>query len=183
MHKFLIIILAVGICFANNYIVNGDFEQTQTVGWTQTTYGGASIYRSTSYDPDPDYEVYLYKASGTTGHAMLYQTVDVPTTQIDFKITAKLWAWDNYSGAWAGAGVFITYLDGSNNRLGDTRICMRSSDCPWADSPISHIMPVYDSLWHSYSFNIQAELANLPGINVLDIDKIKISLVDSVVHC
>jgi hypothetical protein len=183
MQKCFILIIAIGLCFASNYITNGDFEQVQTVGWTQSTYGSASITRGTTYDPDPDYEIYLYKASGTTGHATLYQIADIPTTHLDFKVNAKLWAWDNYGGAWAGAAVILSYLDASNTTLGDTRICMRSSDCPWTDGPTCHIIAVYDSLWHTYTFNIYDELANLAGVDASEVDKIKVTLVDSVIHC
>ena len=183
MQKSLILILAIGLCFASNYITNGDFEQVQSVGWTQSSYGSATITRGTAYDPDPDYEIYLYKASGTTGHATLQQTVDIPTTHIDFKVTAKLWAWDNYSGAWAGAAVVVGYLNASNQLLGDTKICMFSYDCPWTNSPTCHIMQIYDSLWHDYEFNIHEELANLPGVDAAEVAKIRVTLVDSVVHC
>lgn len=183
MQKSFILILAIGLCFASNYIVNGDFEQTQAVGWIQSTYGSATITGATAYDPDPDYEIYLYKYSGTTGHAILDQTTDIPTTHVDFKVTAKLYAWDNHSGAWAGAGVVVRYLDASNAVLGDTRICMRSNGCPWADSPTCHVIPVYDSLWHIYSFNVHNELANLSGVDANDVAKIKVTLVDSVSHC
>lgn len=183
MQKSLILIIAIGFCFASNYITNGDFEQTQTVGWTQSTYGTATITRGTAYDPDPDYEIYLYKASGTTGHATLYQIADIPTTHVDFKVTAKLYAWDNYSGAWAGAAVVVSYLDEANTLLGDTKICMRSNGCPWIDGPTCHIIAVYDSLWHNYSFNIHDELANLPGVDANDVAKIKVTLLDSIVHC
>lgn len=184
MHRCLILVLLIGICGATNYITNGDFEQEFTNGWLQSIYGTAvTITRGTGYDPDPDYEAYLYKGTGTSGHAMLYQTVDIPTIHIDFSVQLKCNAWDNYTGAWAAAGVIVGYLDESNVFLGDTRICMYSPDCPWQNSATCHIIDVNDTQWHDYEFNINEELANLPGIDPLEVKKIKVTLIDSVIYC
>jgi len=114
---------------------------------------------------------------------MLYQTAEIPTIDIDFSVSAKLYAWDNHASAWAGAAVVVWYLDASNVALGNTRICYRSSGCPWNNSSTCHVIPVYDSLWHDYSFNLEDELANIPEVLPGDVKKIKVVLVDSVIHC
>jgi hypothetical protein len=165
-------------------MVNGDFEQALTVGWTQAMYGGGTtIIRGTTYDPDPDYEAYVYKATGTTGYAQLLQIANIPTCNTDLSFSAKLYAWDNYSGAWAGAAVVIGYLDSTNALLGETRICQWSYDCPWVNAANCHIIQVTDSLWHSYSMNILDELLYVPAVDPDEVAKIKITLEAQVVHC
>lgn len=184
MKRFLVLIMLISISAASNYVSNGDFEQALTVGWTQMmTGGGTTISRSTTYHPDPDYEVYLYKATGTSGYAQLWQVADIPTCNMDLCFSAKVYAWDNYSGAWAAAGVMIAYLDNADNVLGETRICQWSYDCPWINTPECHIIQVTDSLWHDYTFNIQDELANLPAVDPNEVAKIKVTLDAEVIHC
>jgi hypothetical protein len=184
MKRFLVLIVLTGISAASNYVSNGDFEQALSVGWTQTmSGGGTTILRGTTYQPDPDYEVYVYKATGTTGYAQLWQIVDIPTCNMDFSFSAKVYAWDNYNGAWAGAAVVIVYLDNSNTSLGETRICQWSYNCPWTSGADCHIVQVTDSLWHDYSFNLIDELANVPAVDPNEVAKIKITLDAEVVHC
>ena len=176
--------MLVSMGAASNYIINGDFEQAVNIGWTQTTSGaGATVTRNTGYDPDPDYEVYLYKSSGYTGYARLTQTAAIPTCNLNISFNAKVYAWDNYSGAWAGAEVRIEYLDDSNISLGKTRICQISYDCPWAAAPDCHHIQVSDSMWHEYNFNLLDELTNIPAVNPNDVAKIKITLNAEVAHC
>ena len=184
MKRLLILVLMIGIGAASNYIDNGDFEQALSVGWAQTAAGGGTtINRGTNYQPDPDYEVYLYKGTGTTGYARLWQTADVPTCQLDVSFDAKLYAWDNHTGAWAGAAVIIAYLDDANTQLGETRIAMMSPQNPWANSADCHIISVNDSLWHTYNFNIGDELNNVPAVDPDEVTKIQITLDCQVVHC
>lgn len=184
MRRLLLLAFIVAFSFASNYVVNGDFEQPITQGWYQSTAGsGYTITRGTGYDPDPDYEAYLNKATGSGGHAMIYQTRSIPTTNIEFSVHAKMYAWDNHSSAWAGATVIIAYLDASNAVLGQTRICYKSPQNPWQNSPTMHIIQVYDSLWHDYNFNIEDELGNLSDVEPEDVKKIRVALLDTIYHC
>ena len=177
MRVFLVLVILVSLSTASNYIINGDFEQPLTTGWTTIMAGGGTtINRSTTYDPDSDYEVYVYKATGTTGYAQLWQIADIPTCNIDLSFNAKLYAWDNYSGAWAGAAVVIEYLDNSNISLGQTMVCRWSYDCPWTNAADCHIIQVADSLWHTYNFNLLDELANVPAVDPNEVAKVKITL-------
>lgn len=183
MRRYLILVLVIGICGATNYITNGDFEQALSVGWIQSVSGtGSIIVRGTTYDPDPDYEVYLYRPTGN-GFAQLEQTADIPTTNIDFTVAAKLYAWDNNVGAWGVGAVVVAYLDDSSSLLGETRICHRSIGCPWQDGPDCHIIDVNDDLWHTYDFNIAQELANIPAVNPSDVAKVKVSLLAYTLDC
>ena len=169
--SFLFVTPVLGV----ELIANGDFEEPLTTGWESVTSGSNIIInRAINYDPDPDYEAYVYKGTGS-GYARLYQIVDAPTTDLDFAVNTKLYAYATAT-AWSGAAVVISYLDEQSSLLGETYICDRSTYCPWANTPTCHIIPAPDSLWHNYGFNIDDELTNLSGVNPSDIKKIQISL-------
>lgn len=179
----LSVILSLLIGFSTSqYVVNGDFEQDLSVGWKQILNGsGASVNRATNYDPDPDYEVMVRKTDGG-GYALLNQTVTVPTTDIVFSASVRLYAYAT-STAWAGTALSLKYLDISGNVLGQTRICSKTSYCPWANSPTMHLIQAVDSQWHNYSFNVGTELTNLTGVDPLQVNKIEIALFDSTYDC
>ncbi len=188
MHRYLILALIIGLCGANNYVVNGDFELPLTNGWTQYSsngYGG--ITRGTTYHPDPDYEAYVYRqGSGGlgTGYEKLHQTFDVtiPLSHVDFNGSVKLDAWDNGS-SWAGAACALFYLNENGNTLGVTRICRESAGCPWANTSIQHLIYASDTFWHDYSFNIDDELQNLSGVDPSNVAKITVALIDTAYNC
>ncbi|UCC11289.1 MAG: hypothetical protein JSW02_08005 [candidate division WOR-3 bacterium] len=184
MRRYLLLVVIIGLCSASNYITNGDFEAALTTGWTQQQYGTyITITRGTTYDSDPDYEVFLSKGTGT-GYAMIHQTAEIPTLNLDISFNAKLKAWDNYVGAWSAAAVQINYLDATNTVLGDTRVCRFSQDCLWSNSSTRHLIMAPDENWHNYQFNILDELENnLPGIDLQAVDKIQVILIDSTWYC
>lgn len=183
MKKCFIIIFMLGISSAGTFLTNGDFEQELNIGWEQITNGSNIIInRATNYDPDPDYEAYVYKGTGS-GYAKLHQIVNIPTTDLEFSVYTKLYAYDNHTSAWCGAAVVIAYLDESGSLLGDTRICARSTQCPWSNTSTHHIIEATDSLWHNYAFSINDELTNLPGVNPSAIKKIDVALFDTSYHC
>ncbi len=184
MYKCVIFALIFSFAFAGNMMINSAFEQDLSVGWLQSTVGG-TITRATNYDPDPDYEAQAYKGAGN-GNARLYQTVafDCPVSDLNFSIDAKIWAYDNNADTlcWAAAAVIVTYKNSTGARLGDTRICMKTTPCPWASTSTSHLISVFDSLWHQYNFNIATELGNLPGVNPSNVRQIEIALYDTTAH-
>lgn len=181
MKKYFITILAlVGFAFASQFLINGDFEEPLTIGWLQSLYGSmGSINRDPGYDPDPDYEACVYKGTGD-GFAKLYQTVGVPTTDLEFSANAKMYAESDWATCWAGAAVVISYLNESDSLLGETMICYRSLACPWTNNDRRHIIAATDSLWHNYAFNIDDELVNLSGVNAANITRIEVSLLGTV---
>lgn len=185
MKKCLVITLVfAGFIFADNMLVNGDFELDLTTGWVESSAGAYdTITRGTMYEPDPDYEAYVFKGYGS-GFARLAQVINAPSTDLDFSIKAKIYAYDNNADTlcWAASAVIISYLNDLGMLLGDTRICMLTSPCTWQNTPTCHLIPVADSFWHNYSFNIDDELTNLPGVNPLDIGKIEIALYDTTAH-
>ena len=175
----------VGLVSAGNWLINGDFEQDLSTGWT-TTQGGSSITidRATTYESDPDYEVRVEKGAGS-GFATVSQTIDITTPgEFSFSIKAKLYAYDNNADTltYAGTAVKIIYCNTSGTLLGETRICQFTAPCPWQNTSTCHLITVSDSLWHTYSFNLQTELGNLPGVNPANVKKVEVALYDTTAH-
>jgi hypothetical protein len=188
MNKYLIILLLfVSISLAGHLAVNGDFEESLNIGWS-TAFGLQSsldtIDRQTYYDADPDYEVRVKKYDEK--FAKLYQTIDIPTTDLEFSINAKLYALEYGTSAsyWAAAAICLRYLDANGAQLGETRIAHKSTHCPWTNTNTIHLITVTDpNNWHAYNFNIATELTNLPLVNGNNIRKIQIALLDTTNGC
>lgn len=187
MNKYIALFLIIGISNAGVLLTNGDFEQDLDTGWTQTIQGALyldTIDRATNYDPDPDYEARVKKYDAV--YAKLSQTVNIETTDLEFFVSAKLYAYEytptvNY---WASASVVLWYLDNNGDLLGETRICYNSPHCPYINSATFHMIEVADpNNWYDYSFNLDDELINLSGVNPLDIAKIEVALYDTTDGC
>jgi hypothetical protein len=90
MHKYLVLFLIIGISNAGVLLTNGDFEEPLATGWFQGSSGSGfmTIVRETYYDPDPDYEVFVHKGD-ETGSIKLFQTVVIPTTDLEFSVNAN----------------------------------------------------------------------------------------------
>jgi hypothetical protein len=156
-------------------LTNGDFEEPLSPAWDQTITGTtASITRAQHYDPDADYEVYLYKWTGD-GEARLSQTIAVPGLDVEFTANANLFATAT-SSAWSGAALLIAYLDEGDAVLGETCICARSYYCPWTNSSTFHIIEAVPSQWTIYNVKIDEELENLPGIEASRIRQLCVTL-------
>ena len=177
-------LLITAPAFCLELTVNGDFEDPLTTGWDQIIGAVSySITRSTHYDPDPDYEARVNQGTGS-GYVRVFQVFTVPSTDLDFSANLKLYAWDNDpSDPWAGAALIVSYHDDFENLLGETFICIYSDNCPWINTSTRHLIVAADSSWHAYSFNIDTELGNLPGVNPADIEKVKVSLYTQTYHC
>jgi hypothetical protein len=188
MQKYFLLVLAFASAMtAGDLMINGNFEQDLSIGWMQSSIGYyITIDRATTYEPDADYEVQVFKDVGS-GSALLYQAVDLqgmPLSQLQFSCKSKLYAYDNNADTlcYAAAAVIIQYLNQAGTMLGETRICQFTAPCDWASTSTVHLMTVADSLWHSYSFNIATELANLPGVSPSNVKKLKIAMYDTTAH-
>jgi hypothetical protein len=188
MQKYVLFALAfASIVIAGDLMINGNFEQDLSIGWTQSTSGMyITIDRATTYEPDADYEAQVYKDVGS-GFAMLYQTVDLqgmPLDQLQFSCKAKLYAYDNNADTlcYAAAAMIVQYMNQAGTALGETRICQFTAPCNWTTNSTTHLITVADSLWHNYSFNIATELANLPGVSPSNVRKLKIAMYDTTAH-
>jgi hypothetical protein len=187
MKKYMMMFLIFNVASAAVLLTNGDFEQDLVAGWTQTIQGENyydTLDRSVDFYPDPDYEVRVKKYDAA--YAKLFQTVNIATTDLEFHASALLYAYE-YNPAtsyWAAAAVVLSYLDNENEVLGETRICHLSPHCPWVGSDNLHLIEIADPYnWYEYSFNINDELTNLPGVDPADIAKISVALYDTTDGC
>lgn len=185
MKVILTLTLFIAFVSAGNWLINGDFEQDLSMGWI-TTQGGSSTYidRATTYESDPDYEVLVEKGSGN-GFANVSQTIGITTpSEFVFSTKAKLYAYDNNADTltYAGAAIRVIYRNASGTFLGETKICQFTQPCPWQNTSTCHLITVSDSLWHTYSFNLQTELGNLPGVNPADVKKVEVAFYDTTAH-
>jgi hypothetical protein len=179
----IMLLLCSALAFAGEYVVNGTFEEVLSVGWSQKTMGSIiTITRGTGYDPDPDYEAYVRKGTGS-GYAELYQIFDISTTEMEFSANLKLNAYDTGSTDWAGAALIITYLDENEAALGATYIARQSSIPQWINGDTKHVYNAPNTDWNYYSFNIDDEFAYLTGINKDDVAKLSVSLFAHVHDC
>lgn len=176
-------VLAVAIApgaAADELLVNGDFEEELTVGWQQTLDGG-TITRATNFDPDDDYEVRVYKGTGSGG-AQLLQEVAIPGTDATFQVALRPLA-SATSTAWAASGIRVDYLGQSGNLLGETLLGVITPYCPWENTPTFHLIEVDPGLWQERSFRIDEELANLPGIDPAAVRSLRVTALVHVYDC
>ena len=184
-----IVILLINLCIGSAAVLltNGDFEQNLNVGWMEVVQGqetGDTIDRNVSFHPDPDFEVRVKKYDAA--YARLYQTVDIATTDLEFSVDAKLVAYEYTPGdiRWATASIVLEYRNDQDSALGQTRICYNSPHCPYTNTATFHMIEAIDTTnWHTYAFNVDDELVNLPGVYPPDIARIEVSLYDTTDGC
>ena len=183
MHRCLALFAIIGLCSASVLLTNGDFEQPLSEGWFSSAPGTYStVERATTYDPDPDYEARAFDSLGS--YAKLWQTVAIPTTDLEFSVSTSLDAFDNDADTlcWAGAAITVSYLDAYNTILGQTMICRFTTPCPWTNTSTCHLIVAPNSNWETYSFNVDTELTNLPGVDPDAIHQIEVALYAKTEH-
>jgi hypothetical protein len=174
----LLLALTLALGFSQNLLENGDFEQDLSVGWSRDTYGTTYIGRDVGYQPDPDYEaldsLYYY------GWSRLYQTVDVPGVTLILDFWAKFEIYGPSSSCWPVASVNLSYLDASNNVLGETRVYCHDQYCTWVPTSTLSLIEVTNPGWNQYTIDVAQELgANLPGVNPGEVSKVTVALSDT----
>lgn len=190
---FLFVII-IGAChrnplppIINKVIVNGDFEQELNVGWQRNVSGlnySDEIARYQNLDGDDDFELVIEKINA--GHIKLYQTIDFAASDYQFSAKANLKAIEYNSNAsyWAAAAICLRYLNDSQELLGETRIVFKTPHCPWQNTNNLHLInAISPDQWYNYSFKLSEELANLSGVNIADIKKIQIVVMDTTNGC
>ena len=182
MRTITFLLLSVAVASASVLLTNGDFEEPLDTGWEEALNGYyATVGRATYLDPDPDYEAWAADSYG--GYAKIYQTVNIPCTDLTFSVNGKFYAYDNNEDTlcWAGAAVVLSYMDETSTVLGQTYIGLHTEPCPWDDNANNHVILAPDTNWNDYAFNISSELANIP-INPADITKIEVALLSVADH-
>ncbi|MBM3322804.1 hypothetical protein FJY69_04945 [candidate division WOR-3 bacterium] len=174
----LCVLIGFGPALAQNLLVNGDFEQDLSVGWTQNPVGAGThtFDRGTSYHPDPDFEAYLQQYSGA-GSTSLDQMVSVSNLNLDFSFWAKMNLGAGSSTCWPVSAVILGYYDRDNAFQGDTRFYYPSPYCNWVSTGTTHLIQVPNTDWNRFQINVYDELTqNLPDIPIRFVQKLKVSV-------
>ncbi len=158
---------------ASNLVVNGDFESPLEPAWTATCSGNCTIERATGLDPDPDYEARA--ALDGAGYARLLQIVEVPDSEVEFSASLRFHVFAT-GEAWAAAAIVISYLDETQQFLGETRLGAWTRECPWENSSTTHLISLPVDLWTSWTLDINQELAALPSVDPLAVRFLRVGL-------
>lgn len=177
----LAVTLAATLAPARELVRNGDFELPPDSSWQLYVWGdypdtgNCRLRWRHDFDPDRDFEVLVFKMLHQG--MRLSQNVAVPSTDLGFSVSCRLWAKTERETLFAAACVCVEYLDRSDSALGETRIYAATSGCDWSSSPVLHLIRVSDSMnWHDYRFNVTSELDSLPGVERDSIRGVRVSL-------
>ena len=177
----LVVALAAGLAPARELVRNGDFELPPDSSWELSVWGdypdtgNCRLRWRHDFDADRDFEVLVFKMLHQG--MRLSQKVAVPSSDLGFGVSCKLWAKTESESLFAAASICVEYLDRSDTVLGETRIYAATSGCDWSSSPVLHLIRVSDSLnWYDYRFNVASELDNLPGVERDSIQAVRVSL-------
>jgi hypothetical protein len=166
---------------AFNLLINGDFELPLATGWSTIAGDSVTIDRGTFYDPDPDFEAHIAQTT-STGEGALVQAIDLPGVDTEFSARMTCDASATFS-AWAAAGIRLVYQTQWGIGLGETRIVACTRDCPWVSGPTMHLISAPENYWFEYSFNIAAELTNLPGVDPSCVRRIEVRVMTAMNNC
>ncbi len=180
MRKLVLIpvLLLAAAAFGQELLVNGDFEQDLTIGWTRLDSGSGThdVVRDPGYQPDPDNEVFVYQYDNP-GSTTLIQTVDVPCPLLQLSFQACFVESGGSSTCWPAACVSVFYYDATDAVLGESKFYY-STYATWTPSPTLGLHQITTPDWNDYSLNIQEELAtNLTGVDPAQVTKVGVALV------
>lgn len=175
------LLILVGPALADEFLINGDFEQPLDVGWTDTVLSQAGSYAFSREDtfgqPMPGYAAKVYKYLAR--FASLRQTVDVTSLDLSLSFDGRFKIAGGSSTCWPVASLWIRYADANGTELGNTRICRSSVYSTWTSSDTVHIIEITDTTgaWNNYTVNLQEEVStNLPGVKPEDVAKVTVDL-------
>ena len=165
-HVLLLLTMFLVIGFGQELIQNGGFEDSLRY-WTveyDNNQGNWYVGRATNHHPDPDFEVYVQKYDRY--YSRLKQAVNIPTTNVNFSASVKLYARHiSGTGYYAYATLILQYQNSGGVQLGRTMIVQKTANCNLQSTPTQHLITVTSTDWEDYDFNIADELANLTGVN------------------
>lgn len=166
--------------YADNLLVNGDFEQPLDVGWRQDTFslaGTASFDRwDTLGQPTPGYAARVHKYLAY--YASLWQTVEVPGANVTLTFDGRFQLAGGSSTCWPTGAVVVSYLDAGGAELGATMFILRNQYNTWLESDTLKFHDVQvPGEWASYELDVAQEIADfLPGVNPADVRGIEVQL-------
>jgi len=164
-------------------VTNGDFESAFDPAWEQSTSGTAVwIERGTSYDADPDYEARVRKSTGN-GRGKLSQTFNLPGTDVRFSARLLASATASATDIWAAGVLMLSYQDLAGNVLGRTAIGATTHGCPWVSDDTFHLLGSSTGAWQDWSFHLDDELANLPGVDPMQVRRLEVALLVEATDC
>ena len=177
----VLVTVLLALASGQNLLVNGDFEQDLSVGWTCDSggYGYRVVDRSTDLEPDPDFEARcsLYSGSGYVG---LSQRVDVRHQYLAVSFRAKFDLAGSSSSCWPVAYVGVGYYGDSDSLLGETRVYHHNTYCTWVPTGTLSLIEVTNPDWTEYNIDVAEELReHLPGVDPGDIRQLRVRLADS----
>ncbi len=173
----------VNFLFGGNFLFNGSFEDSLNY-WNCYAQGETyTINTDKIYEEDPDSEVYVGRLDRFL--TAISQTCYVPDFALNLSFKAKIVAQcsDTSHPSPAVAAIIISYLDIDENILGETRLFNYCDTLYWTPSPTIHLIELGDTNWIIDTINIFEELQNLPGVNPLDILKLRITLLGQSYGC
>ncbi|MGQ9708464.1 MAG: hypothetical protein ACUVUR_06270 [bacterium] len=173
----LVLLLLAGYGLNQELLINGDFEQELSVGWTYSDSGLGThqALRDTIYQPDPDYEAWVYQYDNP-GWTRLSQMVEVLSVSLNLSFWAKFSERGGSSTCWPAACFQVCYYDRNNNRLGETRYYY-STYANWVPTPTLSLYRITNPDWNLYELNIEEEISNnLPGVNPDSVAKVEAAL-------
>jgi hypothetical protein len=175
----LFVALSATVLLGQELLVNGGFEQSLSTGWTsqQGGVGTVTFDRSTTYQPDADYEARDSLYDGP-GWGRLIQTVTVPSAALSFSCSANPEVIGGLITCWPASAICIEYRNSASVLLGETRYAKWGAGCTWASSSTLHLIDRNSQLgWEHYGFNVADEIAaNLPGVNPTQVARVSVSL-------
>lgn len=179
--RFTVIMLFVpfvlGSGLSQELLLNGGFEQELSIGWiyADSGLGTHQVLRGTEYQPDPDYEVWVYQYDNP-GWTRLSQRVEVPGVALELSFWAKFNESGGSSTCWPAACFQVCYYNANDSLLGETRYYY-STYANWTPTPTLSLYQITNPDWNRYQLKIADELtANLPGVNANDVAKVEVAL-------
>ncbi len=175
--SLLVLALVVGLGLSQNLLVNGDFEQELSVGWTYTDSGSGThqALRDTIYQPDPDYEAWVYQYDNP-GWTRLSQMIEVLSPALRVSFSANFRESGGSSTCWPAACFQVCYYNSNNILLGETRYYY-STYANWTPTPTLNLYRITNPDWNDYELDIEREINdNLPGVNPDSVAKVEVAL-------
>lgn len=163
---------------AGNLVVNGDFEQPLTVGWTyqQNGQGVRTAERRPWSAPDTGHYCFVRQYGGP-GSAKVYQLIDVDGPDLEFSYYASWAIGGGTSTCWPVASVILEYFDHRGLWIGETRWYYHNQYCTWQPANNRNLISIADPGWMRYSLNVREEIeGNLPAVNADAVRRVGVSL-------